>query len=84
MGLFETGEDEMSCPHCGAVHRYYFTDFPVPNTGQANCQACGRLMLRWDGRRDYSKFRLRSGPRAPAPATPAPPQAGFGRRRSPF
>lgn len=55
MAMGFSGSEEFDCPKCGARHSVTFTDYPERDKGVLHCQAyaCGEILLKWNGTRDY-------------------------------
>lgn len=47
------GKEERTCEHCGTVHTIEFTDYPERDRGELACAACGGVLVKWKGTRDY-------------------------------
>ena len=60
--MLEKGKIDMTCEHCDAVNVVSFTDYPERDKGELACAACGGLLHKWKGTRDFHTAALKGSP----------------------
>jgi uncharacterized Zn finger protein len=56
--MFKDGTEIIECSDCGAPHTVQWRDYPERDSGVLNCKACGGVLKKWKGTRDYHNAEL--------------------------
>ncbi len=61
MALFDSGETDMPCEKCGAIHVVTWKDYPEKDKSLIECEkpGCDGIVIECRGTREYWRARLK-------------------------
>jgi len=61
MALWDKGNEELTCRHCGTRHLADYREYLLSNIGSQGCVKCGKELISWNGPRDYIESKIKEG-----------------------